>query len=108
MAQAGAWPRWRTLLSDPWVGGQNQFGTTVAAPHRGTLIGPAGVRSDLRDDPRSEAVRTELKDRFIQQHRWLSDRRSRCSTLPDQKKGLDIEPRQYNHSNAPAKHSRFP
>ena len=31
-----------SLLADPWVGGQSQFGNAVSTPHRGTLIGPAG------------------------------------------------------------------
>jgi len=50
-----------TLLSDPWSGGRNRGSTRVETPRRGTLIGPAGVRSDLRDDPVVEAVRTELE-----------------------------------------------
>jgi len=50
-----------TLLADPWFGGQECLGTLVRAPHRGTLIAPAGRRSDLRDDPVAEAVRTELE-----------------------------------------------
>ena len=49
------------LLADPWVGGQNSFGTLVETPARGTLIGPPGARSDLRDDPIAEEVRTELE-----------------------------------------------
>ncbi|MGB8885323.1 MAG: hypothetical protein WCC87_01295 [Candidatus Korobacteraceae bacterium] len=50
------------LFTDPWFDGQNSFGTIVAPPHRGTHIGPAGVRSDLRDDPVAEAVRAELEN----------------------------------------------
>ncbi len=50
-----------SLLADPWIGGQSQFGNAVGTPHRGTLIGPPGVRSDLRDDRVAEAVRTELE-----------------------------------------------
>jgi hypothetical protein len=50
------------LFTDPWFDGHNCFGTIVAAPHRGTHIGPAGVRSDLRDDSVAEAVRTELEN----------------------------------------------
>ncbi len=50
------------LFTDPWFDGHNCFGTIVAAPHRGTNIGPAGVRSDLRDDSVAEAVRTELEN----------------------------------------------
>ncbi len=51
----------QSLLSDPWLGGQSRSSTIVDTPRRGTLIGPAGVRSDLRDDPIAEAVRTELE-----------------------------------------------
>ena len=50
-----------TLLADPWFGGQSSFGTLVRTPARGTLIGPPGTRSDLRDDPIVEEVRTELE-----------------------------------------------
>ena len=49
------------LLSDPWSGGQSRSSTIVDTPRRGTLIGPAGLRGDLRDDPVAEAVRTELE-----------------------------------------------
>ena len=50
----------QTLISDAWIGGHNSS-TTVESPRRGTLMGPPGVRSDLRDDPVAEAVRTELE-----------------------------------------------
>jgi len=50
------------LLADPWSGGQSQSSTMVDAPMRGTLVGPPGRRSDLRDDPIAEAVRTELEN----------------------------------------------
>jgi hypothetical protein len=50
-----------TLLADPWFGGQSSFGTLVRTPARGTLIGPPGARSDLRDDLIVEEVRTELE-----------------------------------------------
>src|ERR1700678_3397097 len=52
----------QAVLSDPWLGGQTQSGTVVATPNRGTLIAPAGVDGDLRDDPVAEAVRSELED----------------------------------------------
>ena len=88
------------LLSDPWVGGQNQFGTTVAAPHRGTLIGPAGVRSDLRDDPVSEAVRTELEGSIYSAASLVVGPQVTVFDFAGSKEGVDIEPRQYN-LNAP-------
>ncbi|MGH6738530.1 MAG: hypothetical protein ACREDY_05760, partial [Bradyrhizobium sp.] len=55
-------PTLGALLADPWLGGQSRFGTAVDTPSRGTLIGPPGIRSDLRDDPVVEAVRTELEN----------------------------------------------
>ena len=50
------------LLNDPWSDGREYFGTIVTTPQRGTVIGAAGVRSDLRDDPVAEAVRSELEN----------------------------------------------
>jgi hypothetical protein len=50
-----------SLLSHPWLGGQSRSSTIVDTPPHGTIISPAGVRSDLRDDPVAEAVRTELE-----------------------------------------------
>ena len=50
------------LFTDPWFDGQTCFGTLVATPHRGTMIGRPGVRGDLRDDPVVEAVRTDIED----------------------------------------------
>ncbi len=49
------------LRADPWFGGQSPSGTLVRAPHGGTFISRAGMRSDLRDDAVVEAVRTELE-----------------------------------------------
>ena len=49
------------LLSDPWSGGLSRSSALVGTPRGGTLIGPPGARSDLRDDPVVEAVRTELE-----------------------------------------------
>jgi hypothetical protein len=54
-------PALGALLADPWFGGQSSFGTLVRTPARGTLIGPPGTRTDLRDDPIVEEVRTELE-----------------------------------------------
>jgi len=89
-----------TLLSDPWVGGQNQFGTTVATPHRGTLIGPPGTRSDLRDDPVSEAVRTELEGSIYSAASLVAGPQVTVFDFAGSKEGVDIEPRQYT-LNAP-------
>ncbi len=50
-----------SLLSDPWLGGDRRSSTLVVAPRHGTRIGQPGSRSDLRDDPVIEAVRTELE-----------------------------------------------
>ena len=51
-----------TLLADPWFGGPNSSGTLVRTPNHGTVIGPPGTRSDLRDDAIAEEVRTELEN----------------------------------------------
>ncbi len=51
-----------SLFTDPWFDGQTCFGTMVATPNRGTMIGRPGVRNDLRDDPVVEAVRTDIED----------------------------------------------
>jgi len=55
-------PALNDLLADAWGGGQKQYGTAVSTPQRGTWIGTAGERSDLRDDAVVEAVRTELEN----------------------------------------------
>jgi hypothetical protein len=51
-----------TLLADPWFGGPNSSGTEVHTPNHGTVIGPPGACSDLRDDVIVEEVRTELEN----------------------------------------------
>lgn len=89
-----------SLLSDPWLGGQSQFGTAVGTPHRGTLIGPAGVRSDLRDDPVSEAVRTELEGSIYSAASLVVGPQVTVFDFSGSKESVDIEPRQYN-LNAP-------
>jgi hypothetical protein len=89
-----------SLLADPWTGGQNQFGTSVGTPHRGTLLGPAGVRSDLRDDPVSEAVRTELEGSIYSAASLVAGPQVTVFDFAGSKEGVDIEPRQYN-LNAP-------
>lgn len=88
------------LLADPWLGGQSQFGTAVATPHRGTLIGPPGVRSDLRDDPVAEAVRTELEGSIYSASSLVAGPQVTVFDFAGSKAGVDIEPRQYN-LNAP-------
>lgn len=88
------------VLADPWRGGQNQFGTAVGTPHRGTLIGPPGVRSDLRDDPVSEAVRTELEGSIYSASSLVAGPQVTVFDFAGSKEGVDIEPRQYN-LNAP-------
>jgi hypothetical protein len=89
-----------SLLADPWLGGQNRFGTAVGTPHRGTLIGPPGVRSDLRDDPVSEAVRTELEGSIYSAASLVAGPQVTVFDFAGSKEGVDIEPRQYN-LNAP-------
>ncbi len=82
------------------AGWQNRFGTTVETPQRGTLIGPPGVRSDLRDDPVSEAVRTELEGSIYSAASLVAGPQVTVFDFAGSKEGIDIEPRQYN-LNAP-------
>lgn len=51
-----------TLLANSWIGGQNTTGVLVETPQRGTAMAVPGMRSDLRDDPIVEEVRTELEN----------------------------------------------
>ena len=43
--------RWSGHFNDPWFDGGTYRATIVVTPGNGTLIGPAGQRSDLADDP---------------------------------------------------------
>ena len=49
------------LMHDPWFDAPNSGSTLVATPFRGTTIGPAGIRSDLSDDPVAQLVREQLE-----------------------------------------------
>jgi hypothetical protein len=53
--------RGRQVGLDPWYDGNAYRGTIVVTPRAGTGI-PAGVASDLGDDPVAEIVRRELED----------------------------------------------
>lgn len=53
------------LFHDPWFDGANYQGTLVVTPNAGTLIGPAGTRGDLTDDPVAELVRRRLEFSFF-------------------------------------------
>ena len=48
-------------FADPWFDGQNYFGTIVATPNHGTMIGPAGMDAQLSDDGIVEIVRSEVE-----------------------------------------------
>jgi hypothetical protein len=85
-----------SLLADPWVGGQSQFGTAVATPNRGTLIAPSGIRSDLRDDPVAEAVRTELEGSIYSAASLVTGPQVTVYDFAGSKEGVDIEPQKYN------------
>jgi hypothetical protein len=89
-----------TLLSDPWLGGHNQSSTYVETPRRGTLIGPAGVSSDLRDDPVVEAVRTELEAPIYSTVSPITGPQISVHDLPATADGRDEAPRQFD-MNAP-------
>jgi hypothetical protein len=56
--RAGAW---KPYFDDPWYDGVSYSCTIVATPARGTAIGPAGVRSDLSDDPVARLVEEQLE-----------------------------------------------
>ncbi len=49
-------------FDDPWWDGSSYDGTIVCTPSRGTLVGPAGVRGDLADDPVAQIVEEELTE----------------------------------------------
>jgi hypothetical protein len=54
--------RYAAYFDDPWWDGSSYDGTIVCTPSRGTLLGPAGVRGDLGDDPVAQIVEQELTD----------------------------------------------
>ena len=99
-AAACSTPTLGSLLADPWIGGQSQYGNRVAAPQRGTLLGTAGTRSDLRDDPIAEAVRTELEDSIYAAASLVTGPQVTVYDLAGAKEGVDIAPQQYK-LNAP-------
>jgi hypothetical protein len=85
-----------SLLADPWVGGQSQFGNAVGTPHRGTLIGPPGTRSDLRDDPVAEAVRTELEGSIYSAVSLVTGPQVTVFDFAGSREGVDIAPQRYD------------
>lgn len=89
-----------TLLADPWLGGQHRFGNAVGTPHRGTLIGPPGVRSDLRDDPVAEAVRTELEGSIYSAASLVSGPQVTVFDFAGSKEHADVPSQQFT-LNAP-------
>lgn len=89
-----------SLLADPWVGGQSRFGNAVGAPQRGTLIGPAGSRSDLRDDPVAEAVRTELETSIYCAASLVTGPQVAVFDLAASREGVDIAPQRYDLNSA--------
>ncbi len=85
-----------SLLADPWIGGQSQFGHAVGTPQRGTLMAPAGVRSDLRDDPVAEAVRTELEGSIYSAVSLVTGPQVTVFDFAGSKEGVDIPPQRYD------------
>jgi hypothetical protein len=90
----------QTLLSDPWFGGHNRSSTRVETPGRGTLIGPAGVRGDLRDDPVVEAVRTELEAPIYRAASAITGPQITVIDFAASAGGHDVQPRPFD-MNAP-------
>ena len=84
------------VFTDPWFDGHNCFGTIVAPPHRGTRIGPPGVRRDLRDDPVAEAVRTELEDSIYFAESLVSGPQVVVTDLSGAKNEADAAPRHFD------------
>ena len=84
------------LLADPWFGGQNTSGTLVRTPARGTLIGPPGARSDLRDDPIVEEVRTELEGPVYSAESLVAGPQVTVLDLSASRSHQDLAPRQFD------------
>ena len=84
------------LFTDPWFDGQNCFGTIVAAPHRGSMIGRPGVRSDLRDDPVAEAVRTDVEDSIYSAESLVSGPQVVVTDFSSSQNEADASPRQFD------------
>jgi hypothetical protein len=96
-----------TLLSDPWSEGQDYLGTLVDTPHRGTLIGPAGTRGDLRDDPVAEAVRTELEGSIYSAESLVTGPQVTVIDFAAENRLQEVEPRRLD-LNAPLQIPRPP
>ena len=90
------------LLADPWFGGQSSFGTLVRTPARGTLIGPPGTRSDLRDDPIVEEIRTELEGLVYSAESLVAGPQATVFDKSAFSENEDLEPQQFD-LNAPLK-----
>lgn len=84
------------LFTDPWFDGQNYFGTIVATPNRGTMIGRPGVRSDLRDDPIAEAVRTDVEDSIYFAESLVSGPQVTVTDFSGSKNQTDASSRQFD------------
>jgi hypothetical protein len=89
-------PTLGALLADPWFGGQNTSGTLVRTPARGTLIGPPGGRSDLRDDPVVEEVRTELEGPVYSAESLVAGPQVAVLDLSAARSHEDLAPRQFD------------
>lgn len=84
------------LFTDPWFDGQTCFGTLVATPHRGTMIGRPGVRGDLRDDPVVEAVRTDIEDSIYLAESPLTGPRVVVTDFSSSKNAADEPPQPFD------------
>ena len=72
------------------------FGTLVATPHRGTMIGRPGVRGDLRDDPVVEAVRTDIEDSIYLAESPLTGPRVVVTDFSSSKNAADEPPQPFD------------
>jgi hypothetical protein len=83
-------------FTDRWFDGQNSFGTIVATPTRGTMIGRPGARSDLRDDPVAEAVRTDVEDSIYSAESLVAGPQVVVTDFSGSKDQTDASPRQFD------------
>ena len=64
---------WLGEFSDPWFDAPNYDCTIVATPNRGSMIGPAGSASDLRDDPIVQVALAALEGTLYQSGFQIQD-----------------------------------
>ena len=91
----------RSLLADPWLGGQSQFGTAVGTPAPRNPDRPAGcAQRPARRSALRKRCAPNWRDRSTRRLRWSSGPQVTVFDFAGSREGVDIEPRQYN-LNAP-------